>query len=884
VSENHDDDKTQSFTPLTKDTLIGHYRIIDKIGSGGMGEVYLAEDTKLKRQVALKFLPYQFLADENAKARFTREAQAAAKLNHPNIVTIYEVSEYQNRPFFAMECCNGRPLQEIIKEKKLSIDEAVNLAIQICEGSGKAHDAGIVHRDIKPSNIIVDSDGRAKLLDFGLATLKGNKKLTQTGSTLGTVGYMSPEQIEVKEIDQRSDLFSLGVVIYEMITARLPFKGDTDAATLNSILKDTPEPLSRYKSDIPDQLQQIVTKLLEKNQSYRYQTAAGVLSDLRRLSSKQLQPVKPIDKWNRYVIPSALVIVIAISIIWKFGYQNKNSTKKFDDKIMLAVLPFENLGNPADDYFADGITEEITTNLAKLSGLGVISRTSSMQYKNSDKNLKQIGRELKVDFILEGTIRWDKSNPDNRVRINPQLIRVSDDMHLWAESYEAVLKDIFGLQSSIAREVVTALDITLLGEENEALSLQYKVDPDAYDYYLQGKGYFSLEHAYHNQIDLAMKMHEKAVKIAPDFAPGYAELGSIHTEIYWSGIDPSSKRLDTAKYYIDKAKILAPNSPEVQQALGWYYYHGLRNFVRAVEIFKHVLKLYPNNSLAIASIAWVYRRQGKWDEAIELQKQAIRLDPRKSGYRHELGNTLMYKRNYEEALESFNLAIDLESDYYWAYASKSWALLNLTGDVSQSLGVIEQALINSGRKPTLTFFEVYYNLIDGEYEHALNLNNAPGEIYLWGNEGGYDYFYFKGVTYYLMKNKNMAQIYFDSARVILEGLVSETPNSAPYLSALARVYECLGRKDDAVRIGRRAIEIEPVSIDALDGSDHVRDLMIVYARVGESDLAIDQLEYLLRIPSAISIKWAKIAPELAPIRDYPRFQALIEKYEKRRSD
>ena len=232
TSDKDDNDRTELFVPLTKGTRVEHYTIMEKIGSGGMGDVYLAEDTELNRKVALKFLPYQLITDENAKARFKREAQAAAKLNHPNIITIYEVSEYQNRPFFAMECCDGKPLRDIIKEIELSIDDITKLTIQLCEGLDKAHQAGIVHRDIKPSNIIVDSDERAKLLDFGLATVRGTEKLTQTGSTLGTIGYMSPEQIEVKEIDHRSDLFSLGVVLYEMIAGRLPFKGDTEAAKI----------------------------------------------------------------------------------------------------------------------------------------------------------------------------------------------------------------------------------------------------------------------------------------------------------------------------------------------------------------------------------------------------------------------------------------------------------------------------------------------------------------------------------------------------------------------------------------------------------------------------------------------------------------------------
>jgi len=883
LKDNHnDDDKTNSFVVLTNGAEINHYRIISKIGEGGMGVVYLAKDTRLNRQVALKFLPPQLCHDEECRSRFKREAQAAAALKHPNIVTIHEVSDFHGRPFIVMEHIKGKSLRARIKENNLTINEAISLTIQICSGLNEAHNSGIVHRDIKPSNIVIDSEGNAKLLDFGLATIKGDDKLTKTGSTLGTIGYMSPEQVRGEEVDHRADLFSLGVILYEMITTQSPFKKEYEAATTNAILNAIPEPLARYKSDISVELQRIVSKLLEKDISLRYQSGAGIVSDLRKLVKDEILPEeKSKYRWNRYIVIgvfSVFVVMFGYYLIQEF-YLESDKTGEYERK-MLAVLPFMNQGSEEDEYFADGITDEITTNLAKLSGLGVISQTSSMQYKNSAKNIKQIGKELKVDYILDGTIRWDKSSLINRVRINPRLIRVSDDMHLWAESYDEVLNDVFEIQSSIAREVVTALDITLLQQENEALQQQKDIDPVAYDYYLRGKQYYSLERIAYDQIDLAMKMHEKAIKIAPDFAPGYAELGAIHTEMYWMNVDPTPERLDTAKYYIDQALLYSPNSSDAYQSLGWYYYHGLRDFDRAVEIFKHVLKLHPNNGLAISSIAWVYRRQGKWDAAIDLLKQAVRLDPRKSWYRFELGNTLGYNRNYEEALENFDRTIDLEPDHYWAYLMKSWTLFCQTGDISQSMGIIEQALNTNGRNPSITYFEVYYNLIDKNYDKAMSLISAPDEIYLTTDMDGSDYYYFKGVTYHLMKNEQMALIYYDSARVILEEMVSETPNSAQCLSSLAIGYAGLGYKGKAIRTAKQAIEIVPVSVDALDGTDHIRNMAIVYATIGEYDLAIAQLDYLLQIPSRYSIKWVKLAPEFNPLRDRPRFKGLIEKYEK----
>jgi serine/threonine protein kinase len=383
--------------------MISRYKVIEKIGAGGMGEVYLAEDTELNRKIALKFLPQHLCPDEDYRARFKREAQAVARLNHPNIITVHEVSEYQGQPYFAMELVEGQSLRELCSSKKLSIERIIELAIQICDGLSAAHGKEVVHRDIKPSNIIIDAYGRPKVLDFGLAAIRGSEQLTRTGSTLGTMRYMSPEQVAGKEIDQRSDLYSLGIVLYELITGRTPFERDNEAATLKAIAQDNPEPLARYKSDIPDELQRTVSKLLEKDPSLRYQSGAGVISDLKPLtaSTKSYVSVNPTKRKNRWPLAigglTIITVLFVASIKFWPGGETEHPVGTTQERMMLAVLPFENLGAQEDLYFADGITEEITSRVAVLKGLAVIAKTSVLQYKGTQKRISEIGAELNVD-------------------------------------------------------------------------------------------------------------------------------------------------------------------------------------------------------------------------------------------------------------------------------------------------------------------------------------------------------------------------------------------------------------------------------------------------------------------------------------------------------
>jgi serine/threonine protein kinase len=554
---------------ITKGAVIDHYKIIDKIGAGGMGEVYLAEDTELKRKVALKFLPDNLCKDEDCRARFKREAQAAAKLNHPNIVTIHEVSEYKFRPFIVMEHILGESLRFMLKDLDVTMDKAVKITLDLCEGLNKAHSEGITHRDVKPSNIIIDSEGRAKLLDFGLATIQGDEKITKTGSTMGTVGYISPEQVRGETVDHRSDLFSVGVILYEMITGRQPFKEDYEAATMNAILNDIPEPLVRYKSDLPDEMQRIVSKLLEKDVNLRYQNASDVLADLKRLNQiaiKDTPPPKPVDWWNRYIVTGAVAILLILAGYWiATEYILKSSAEPQTERKMLAVLPFKNLGDPDDEYFADGITEEIMSRLSSISGLGIISSTSSFAYKDTKKTLPQIAEELKVEYILEGNIRWDKGGGIDRVRITPQLIDMEGDIHIWSENYDQQITDIFSIQTMIANSIAEALDIQLQDSEKEEIQTKPTDNIDAYHYYLKAKEFLS--NAYEPaEAVIPIGMLNKAIQLDSLFIAAHVALvelyggfGYMSSRWYFEKFDSLKQK---AKFHANMVSKLGKNTAD----------------------------------------------------------------------------------------------------------------------------------------------------------------------------------------------------------------------------------------------------------------------------------------------------------------------------------
>ncbi|MGB8658597.1 MAG: protein kinase [Candidatus Zixiibacteriota bacterium] len=858
---------------------ISHYKILEKLGEGGMGVVYKAQDIQLQRLVALKFLPPHIADSPEEKARFIHEAQSASALNHPNVTTIHGIEESPEGLFIVMEYVEGKTVKQIAEKEEPSLKRILDITIQICEGLNAAHKKEIVHRDIKSDNIMVTKEGQVKIMDFGLAKLKGATKITETGSTLGTAAYMSPEQASGEEVDSRSDIFSFGVVLYELITGHLPFKGEHQAAIIYSIVNEAPEPLARYKANISEGLQRIVYKALEKDREERYQHIDDLLADLRRerksldyvKTGQLVQPVetqKPIKKKTLSLVVAGLAVLILI--VGYFALFNKKEPES--GRKMLAVLPFENLGAPEQEYFAAGITDEITTHLAKVSGLGVISRTSVLQYKDTKKTVQQIGKELGVQYVLEGTILWDKSEVTNRVRINPQLIRVKDGTHVWAESYDRVLEQIFALQSDIAEKVASALNITLVEAEQQYIAAKPTENVEAYEYYLRGKGYWG-EGAKGTR--MAIDMYAKAVEIDPTFAIAYASLSVEHSFMYWAYYDRTDERLNKAKEAVDRALELNPDLPEAHRALGIYYYYGSRDYERALEQFAIAQKGQPNNSDVLAAIGYVQRRQGKWEQAVTNLKKAFELDPRSADKADEVAFTFGFMRKYTEAAFYSDRAISLAPYKPGLYSRKAWLCVMSDGDTRKAIKALQEA---TGKADTSQLVSdlVRLDILDGAYQTALG--RLPGIGAYMDVDGFNDttsYFLSKAQIYGLLKRPQLTLDCYDSARIILENKVQSRPSEAPFHSQLGIAYAGLGRKEEAIREGKKGVELLPVSKDAIDAPTFVQILAQIYVMVGDYDSATDQLEYLLSIPSYISIPYLRIDPTWAPMRNHPRFQKLL---------
>jgi len=614
------EDQTQSFFQIVPGVMISHYKIIEKIGAGGMGEVYLAQDTELDRKVALKFLPPHLCRDEDCRKRFKREAQAAAKLDHPNIVPVHGVSEHQGRPYFAMAHIEGQSLRDVIKEGKLSTSDAIDLSMQICEGLQEAHEAGVIHRDVKPSNIILDSKGRPRLLDFGLAMISSEDKLTKTGSTLGTVGYMSPEQVAGKKVDHRSDMFSAGVILYEMLTGRRPFEADNDAAILRAITDSTPEPVARYKTGVPEELQRIVSKLLEKTPALRYQHAGDFLADLK-----------------------------------KAGQQPEAGLSK--EQPSIAVLPFVNLSaDPEQEYFCDGISEEIINVLTQLEELKVVARTSCFAFKGKNEDVREIGRKLAVNHVLEGSVR----KAGNRIRITSQLINVDDGYHLWSEKFDRDLEDIFAIQDEISLAIVDRLKVKLVDKTKSALVKRYTDNVEAYGLYLKGRHYWNSRTA--ENIEKALACFRQVITLDPDYALAHAGIADCYTMMAQVCALSPKEAFAKAKAAALRALDLDSELTEATATLGgiklWYEW----DYPGAETLFKRAIQINPNYASVRQWYAMYLSSTGRHQEAFNQMKKAQELDPLSFILKLAMAVLLFEVEKYAEAEEECREATALEPD------------------------------------------------------------------------------------------------------------------------------------------------------------------------------------------------------------------------------
>jgi serine/threonine protein kinase/Tfp pilus assembly protein PilF len=869
---------------------LGDYELLEEIGRGGQGVVFRARQKSLNRTVALKVISLGQWASTAHLKRFRREAEAAASLDHPSIVPIYEVGERDGSCYFSMRFVEGGQLDEVVRHKPISIRQAAELIAKMARTVHYAHEHGIVHRDIKPGNILLDVKGEPHLTDFGLARLvETESAMTRTMEVLGTPSYMAPEQAvgNNAQFTSATDVYGLGAVLYQLLTDHPPFAGGTTFDTIKLMLDTEPQQPRLWNRKIDRELSTICLKCLEKDPTRRYPSALALAEDLEHwlrhepIHAKRSGFFTHVRKWVSRNPTSALLaaslVALAAAIgwnVWKSELISRPTAKG------IAVLPFENLSHDPDNaYFADGIQEEILTRLASIADLKVISRTSTQRYESKPRNLPEIAKQLGVANILEGSVQ----KAADQVRVNVQLVNAQTDSHLWAETYDRKLTDIFSVESEIAKGIAASLQAKLTGREEQALAVKPTTNPEAYDAYLRGLAYTVKTLPTSANTLGAQKYLREAVRLDPKFALSWALLSYLDARGYMTqSLQPTVALREEARQAAETALALQPNLGEAVLAKGSYYYFCLKDYDTAVRYFEQARQLLPNSSRIPESLAYIARRRGQWDRSESYFNEAEKLDPRNVYLLTQHATTYIALRRFREALRKLEQVLDITPDDVDALALKA-AIAQAEGDLPRASALLAP-LRPGADDSTAVETQVYQAILErrpasiiprlkeilAQPDPALGYINGGLRFWLgWAQEAAGDH--------------AAAQESWHLARSELESFLKDQPDNYTLLGYLALINMGLGDKGSALALSQRGIAMNPVAKDAMTGLFPIEILARVASQTGEPDRAIAALQKLLSVPYAgvvanipLTSALLRLDPMFDPVRNDPRFQKLCE--------
>ena len=865
---------------------LGDYELLEEIGRGGQGVVFRARQKRLNRTVALKVISLGQWASKAHLKRFRREAEAAASLDHPCIVPIYEVDERDGSCYFSMKFVAGGQLDEVTRREPMPIRRAVELIAKVARTVHYAHEHGILHRDIKPGNILLDAKGEPHLTDFGLARLvESESSVTQTLDILGTPSYMAPEQAVGNNtaVSNATDVYGIGAVLYQLLTGHPPFAGGATYETIRLLLDTEPRQPRLLNPKIDRDLSTICLKCLEKDPKRRYSSARALAEDLERwlkhepILARHTGIIGRSRKWVRRNPSSALLAASLIALAAAAGWIVwKSELIRQPLATGIAVLPFENLSEQRENAaaFVDGVQDDILTKLARIADLKVISRSSVMEYREK-RNVRQIGNDLHVSHLLEGSVR----RIGTQFHMNAQLIDTRTDTHVWVEQYDGDFNDLFAIQSEIAQKIAGQLHAKITAAEKLAIERKPTTDLVAFELYSRANDIIGAALSWGADTLPAIDLLNQAVARDPSFLQAYCTLARIHDQFYFFSLDHTPARLALAEAAVEKAFRIRPNAGEAHLARAHHLYNGYLDYDGALAELEIARRSLPNDPRIFAVTGYIQRRQGRWEESLRNFERAIELDPRSLNTLGNIADSYAGARRYAEQKSTIDRMLiiapnDVEAKAWRAFVEVDWKAQ--TGPLHQLVDEIRRT--NPAAVPNIGGLWLLCALAERDFAAAKDALRASGEIPLGRQAVNFTRPFVEGVIARMTNDEHNAQLAFAAARAEQEKTVQAEPNYGPAWCVLGVIDAALGQKEDALREGRHAVELLPVEKDPVNGMVMIKYLAMIAAWVGEKDLACEQLATAVRCPTSgmdLSYGELKLMPFWDPLRGDPCFEKIV---------